>query len=460
MKILLGVISQSFLQTKLNPMIIKRSSLFALLILVTITAFAQQSILINNVTIFNGKDSITSQGNVLISGNKISRISSSPISVNKSANTIIVDGKGKFLMPGLIDAHAHTLMDAIPLELGLTSEIGYLNLFAAASAEKQLMRGFTTVRDVGGPSFSLKKAIDEGIAKGPRIFPSGATISQTGGHGDFGAYTDVPRIPGQLSYLERSGLTIIADGADNVLLRTRELLRQGASHIKVMAGGGVSSSYDPLDVTQYTEEEIAAAVKAATSWNTYVTVHAYTPNAMQAAIKAGVKCIEHGQLADELTAKLMAEKGVWWSLQPFLDDEDAIPFPEGSAARMKQLEMVKGTDNAYSLAKKYKIKTAFGTDCLFDPKLAARQGAQLAKLTRWYSPFEVLHMATANNAELLNLSGPRNPYPGKLGVIQEGAYADLIIIDGNPLQNIKLIADPDKKFLLIMKDGIIYKNIL
>ena len=168
-------------------------------------------------------------------------------------------------MPGLIDAHAHTLMDAIPLQQGLSSEIGYLNLYAAASAEKQLMRGFTSVRDVGGPAFSLKKAIDEGLVKGPRIYPSGATISQTGGHGDFGGYTDVPRVPGQLSYLERSGLTIIADGADHVLLRTRELLRQGASQIKVMAGGGVASSYDPLDVSQYTEEEIEAAVNAATA---------------------------------------------------------------------------------------------------------------------------------------------------------------------------------------------------
>ena len=438
----------------------KQVWILGVFLLAVCTAFAQKSVLITNVTIFNGKDNKTSLGNVLIRGNQISKISAAPIPVDRSANTSIIDGKGKFLMPGLIDAHAHTLMDAIPLQLGLTSEIGYLNLYAAASAEKQLMRGFTSVRDVGGPAFSLKKAIDEGLVKGPRIYPGGATISQTGGHGDFGGYTDVPRIPGQLSYLERSGLTIIADGADQVLLRTRELLRQGATHIKVMAGGGVSSSYDPLDVSQYTEEEIRAAVSAAKAWNTYVTVHAYTPTAIQAAIKAGVKCIEHGQLADEETAKIMAEKGIWWSLQPFLDDEDAIPFPEGSAARKKQLEMVKGTDNAYALAKKYKIKTAFGTDCLFDPKLAERQGAQLAKLTRWFTSFEVLAMATSTNAELLAMSGPRNPYPNKLGVIEEGAYADLILVDGNPLQNIQLIANPEKNFLLIMKDGVVYKNII
>lgn len=434
--------------------------LTGLLMLITVLVAAQQTVLITNVVIFNGKDNKTTQGHVLVTSNQITKVSATPIPVNKSANTIVIDGKGKFLMPGLIDAHAHTTMDAIALPLALASDVGYINLYAANSAEKQLLRGFTTVRDAGGASFSLKKAIDQGLIKGPRIYPSGATISQTSGHGDFGMPTDVPRVPGQLSYLERTGMTMIADGADQVLLRTREQLRNGASQIKIMAGGGVASSYDPLDVAQYTEEEIGAAVKAAAAWNTYVTVHAYTPTAIQAAIKAGVKCIEHGQLADDATAKIMAEKGIWWSLQPFLDDEDAIPFPEGSDSRKKQLQMVQGTDNAFQLAKKYKIKTAFGTDCLFDGKLAARQGAQLAKLVRWYTTFEVLNMATAQNAELLALSGPRNPYPKKLGVIEEGAYADLILVDGNPLQNINLIADPEKNFLIIMKDGIVYKNSL
>jgi imidazolonepropionase-like amidohydrolase len=252
----------------------------------------------------------------------------------------------------------------------------------------------------------------------------------------------------------------VADGAEQVLLRTREQLKQGASQIKLMAGGGVASHFDPLDVAQYTEEELSAAVKAAAAWNTYVTVHAYTPTAIQAAIRAGVKCIDHGQLADDATAKIMAEKGIWWSLQPFLDDEDAVPFPEGSDNRKKQLEMVAGTDNAYKLAKKYNVKTAFGTDCLFDPKLATRQGAQLAKLVRWYTPFEVLKMATSDNASLLAMSGPRSPYGKKLGVIEEGAYADLILVDGNPLVNINLIADPAKNFVLIMKDGEVVKNSL
>jgi imidazolonepropionase-like amidohydrolase len=436
-----------------------RLLLSVLFIIIGFLAQAQKTILINNVQIFNGKDEKTTTGNVLIVNNLISKISTTPIPTNKSADVQIIDGKGKFLMPGLIDAHVHTMMESIPMQVAMMADIGYVNLLAASAAEKQLLRGFTSVRDLGGNAFSLKMAIDQGLAKGPRIYPSGATISQTGGHGDFGLPTDVPRqIGGPLSYMEKTGMTIIADGADQVLMRTREQLRQGATQIKLMAGGGVASNYDPLDVAQYSDEEFKAAVLAAENWGTYVTVHAYTPKAISSAVNAGVKCIDHGQLMDEITAKLMAEKGVWLSLQPFLDDEDANPFPEGSPNRKKQIEMSNGTANAYALAKKYKIKTAFGTDNLFDPKLAGRQGAKLAKLVKWYTPYEVLKMATSSNAELLALSGPRNPYPNKLGVIEEGAYADIILVDGNPIQNIKLIEDPAKNFLLIMKDGVVYKN--
>jgi imidazolonepropionase-like amidohydrolase len=432
-----------------------------LFILLSFWATAQKVVLITNVKIFNGKDNKTITGHVLITDDAITKISTAPIPTNKSAMTTIIDGKGKFLMPGLIDAHVHTMFESIQMAVGLTSDIGYVNIVAAKAAENQLLRGFTTVRDLGGSSFSLKRSIDEGYVKGPRIFPSGATISQTSGHGDFGAPTDVPKDPSRpLSYIERSGQTIVADGVDQVLMRTREQLRQGATQIKIMAGGGVSSSYDPLDVAQYTEEELSAAVRAAAGWNTYVTVHAYTPTAVQAAIKAGVKCIDHGHLLDDATAKIMAEKGIWWSLQPFQDDEDAAPFPEGSDARKKFLEMVNGTENAYKLAKKYNIKLAFGTDILFDPKLAKRQGAQLAKMVKWFTPFEVLKMATSDNASLLEMCGPRNPYKRKLGVIEEGAFADLILVDGNPLENINLVSNPDKNFVLIMKNGEVIKNIL
>jgi imidazolonepropionase-like amidohydrolase len=295
---------------------------------------------------------------------------------------------------------------------------------------------------------------------GPRIYPSGAFISQTSGHGDFRFSFELPRkLGGPLSHSEVEGVAAIADSPDEVRLRAREQLRLGASQIKLMAGGGVASPYNPLDSTQYTEPEIRAAVEAADNWGTYVTVHAYMPRAIRQAVAAGVKCIEHGHLIDEPTAKLLAEKGIWWSLQPFLDDEDASPLVN-PVSQKKALQVFAGTDNAYKLARKYKVKTAFGTDILFDAKLTGRQGAQLAKLVRWYTPAEALKMATGDNGELMALCGTINPYPGKLGVIEEGALADLVLVDGNPLEDIKLIEDPGKNFVVIMKDGKVYKNIL
>ena len=295
---------------------------------------------------------------------------------------------------------------------------------------------------------------------GPRIYPSGAFISQTSGHGDFRFSFEVPRtLGGPLSHSEVEGLAAIADSPDEVRLRVREQLRQGASQIKLMAGGGVSSPHNPIESTQYTEAELRAAVEAAENWGTYVTVHAYTPRAIRQAVAAGVKCIEHGQLIDEPTAQLLAEKGLWWSLQPLLDDEDAVSAndpgvsAEGAGGvrrhgqRLQAGEEVQGQDG-------------LGCRPLFDARVASRQGAWLAKLVRWYTPAEVLKMATADNGELMALSGFINPYPGKLGVVEEGALADLLLVDGNPLENLKLIEDPDQNFPVIMKDGRIYKNAL
>ena len=368
-----------------------------------------------------------------------------------------IDGTGKTLIPGLIDAHWHTAFTTVPAVVASVSEIGYVFAKAVVSARDTLMRGFTTVRDLGGPSFGIKQAIDEGAIPGPRIYPSGAFISQTGGHGDFRLPNEIPRgIAGHLSHSEIIGAAVIADGEAEVLRGTREMLRRGASQIKLMAGGGVASNYDPLDVSQYTEREIRVAVDAAENWGTYVTVHAYTPRAVRTAIAAGVRCIEHGQLLDEETVALMAENGIWWCLQPFLDDEDTPPL--AGPNRAKLLQMVAGTDNAYNLAIKHQVHVAFGTDTLFDAELATRQGAQLAKLTRWFSPAEVLQQATIRNAELLALAGPRNPYPGQLGVVAEGAIADLILVDGDPVADISLIARPEDSFLAIIKGGELVKG--
>jgi imidazolonepropionase-like amidohydrolase len=418
------------------------------------------AVLFENVRIFSGtSERLSPASNVLVVGNVITAISSASITPPSGATVVRIQGGGRTLMPGLIDAHTHLMFATLPQAAILTSDLGFINIAAAKGAGDMLMRGFTSVRDVGGPVFGLKRGIDAGLVAGPRIWPSGAFISQTGGHGDFRLPIDLPARPGDFTFSERVGAAAIADSPDLVRLRVREQLALGASQIKLMAGGGVASNYDPLDVTQYTVPELRAAVEAAENWGTYVTVHAYTPRAVRQAIEAGVKCIDHGQLLDDATAKLMAEKGIWWSLQPFVDDKPSA-FPEGSPNRLKQLEMFGGTDRAYALAKKYRIRTAWGTDNLFSAANEALQGASLAKMVRWYTPAEVLRMATADNAALLALSGLRSPYQGKLGVVEKGALADLLLVDGDPLANIKLIEDPAKNFVLIMKDGRIYKNAL
>lgn len=438
-------------------------ALIALAIVWIAPAWSQNAqpsgVLFENVRVFTGtSDRVSAPSNVLVVGHVIRQLSTAPISVPPEISVTRISGDGRTLMPGLIDAHTHIMFATIPQAVLLMSDVGYLNVAVVKAANDMLMRGFTSIRDLGGPVFGLKHGIDAGLVPGPRIWPSGAFISQSGGHGDFRLPNELPAPPGSFVMSERVGAAAIADSPDAVRQRAREQLALGASQIKVMAGGGVASYYDPLDVTQYTVAELRAAVEAAENWGTYVTVHAYTPRAVRQAIEAGVKCIDHGQLLDEATAKLMAEKGVWWSLQPFTEDRPS-PYPEGSPNRVKQLQLYRGTDTAYSMAKKFKIKTAWGTDILFSPANAA-QGAALSKMIRWYKPAEALKMATADNAELLALSGPRNPYEGRLGVVQEGALADLLLVDGNPLEDITLVADPAKNFVVIMKNGTIYKNLL
>jgi imidazolonepropionase-like amidohydrolase len=240
------------------------------------------------------------------------------------------------------------------------------------------------VRDVGGPSFALKRAVDENRLPGPRIYPSGAMLSQTAGHGDFRLPGDLPGSAlCSLSAAEVAGVSSIADGVPDVLKRTREQLMQGASQIKIMAGGGVSSMFDPLDSIQYTPAEMRAAVDAAADWGTYVCAHVYTSAGIDRALTCGVKSIEHGQLANEDTVKRIADAGAWWSIQPFLADEDANP-KSNPTQQAQQREIAQGTVRAFELGQKHKVKMAWGTDILFSPAGTATQGRQLAKIARWF----------------------------------------------------------------------------
>jgi imidazolonepropionase-like amidohydrolase len=416
--------------------------------------------LFQNVRVFDGtRAQLSAPSFVLVRGNRIENISATAIPADRTAGAVVIDGGGRTLMPGLIDNHWHTTMVRPTPAALLTDDEGYSNLVAGVEATATLMRGFTTVRDVGGPAWSLKRAIDEGLVAGPRIYPSGAVITVTSGHGDFRQPFEVPRSPGVLTRGELLGGFALADSPDEVRMRTREQLMRGASQVKLTAGGGVASPHSPLDASTFTAEELRAAVEAAENWGTYVTVHAYTSASIQRAIAAGVKCIEHGHLMDEASAKLIAEKGIWLSAQAF-PDELGHAFPAGSDNRLRFEEVQTGTNTLFTLARKYKIKTAWGTDVLFSQALAERQGGLLTMMTKWYTPAETLKMATGDNAQLLALSGKRNPYPGKLGVVEEGALADLLLVDGNPLENLNLIADPARNFVVIMKDGKVHKNLL
>ncbi|QAY76179.1 amidohydrolase family protein [Sphingosinicella sp. BN140058] len=415
--------------------------------------------LFQNVRIFDGKTPrLSTPSNVLVRGNVIERISTDPIASEPGAQ--VIEGGGRTLMPGLIDAHWHAmLIRPTPVE-AISGDVGYMNLIAADEARDTLMRGFTTVRDVGGPVFGLKQAIDDGIVPGPRIYPSGAMITVTSGHGDFRQLSDLPRqIGGPPTRGEQIGGFAIADGPDEMRVRVREQLMRGASQIKLTGGGGVSSPFSPIDVVTFGDAELRAAVEAARNWGTYVTVHAFTDDAIRLAIDAGALCIEHGFLMSEAMARTIADKGIWLSAQP-LPEAMRTGLPPGSVQREKAYAVFPGIARTYALARKYKIKVAWGTDVLFSRALAQQQGAILASLGRWYTPAEALIMATSTNAELLALSGKRNPYRRRLGIVETGAFADLLLVDGNPLQDLNLVADPGRSFVVIMKDGILHKNAL
>lgn len=439
-----------------------KSSLTVLWLLALLTwiaapavAVAGQGLLLRDVRVFDGiGPELSAPTDVLVRGARIERIAPEQVA---PAEARVIEGRGRTLMPGLIDVHVHLTFGALPMARLMDPELSPISAEAAAAqqAEQMLLRGFTSVRDMGGPVFGLKAGIDAGRYRGPRIWASGGAVSQTSGHGDMRLPNEpARRFTGQVPRMERLGAGFIADGRDEVLTAVRENLRFGASQIKLMAGGGTSSEYDPLDVTQYTLDEMRAAVEAAEDWNTYVTVHAYHPRSVRRAIEAGVKCVEHGQLLDEDTLRLMAEKDVWLSLQVLMDDSPDM----AEARRIKRRPVIEGQQKIWPLAKQLGVKLAWGTDFLFEPGLNPQQNAYLLKLLPWFTPAEILKLATHDNAQLLALSGPRSPYPGPLGVVREGALADLILVDGDPLADLHLIADPAAHFDLIVKDGVIVKE--
>jgi imidazolonepropionase-like amidohydrolase len=415
------------------------------------------TVLFKGVKVFDGKsDTLSAETAVLVVGNKIEKIGGG---IKVSENAPVIDAKGRTLMPGFIDAHAHIMFQLSVGDAMRTDEF-YHALVGAQMAEVYLMRGYTTIRDVSGNTFSLKMAIDRGITVGPRIYPSGPMISQSSGHSDHRPPNEPSRLQGgQWSTFNKYGHTLVVDGVPEVLRGVRDTLRRGASQIKIAVGGGTGSEFDPLDVVEFTDEEIRAATQAASDWNTYVTAHVYNPNGIRRAIDNGVKCIEHANLIDEKTLRYMMDKDIWLSPQVIVYTYHPRGYSEDQ--KKKHDQAFAGIATMFTTAKKIGFKKiAFGSDIITDPEMLMRINEEFVQRSRWFKPAEILRQATGNNGELMAMSGKRNPYPGKLGIIEEGALADILLIDGDPLVDIERLTKPEKNLVVIMKDGRIYKNLI
>ncbi len=450
---------------------------FTLLILAPFYALGQDEaasqILFNNVRIFDGKSETLTSGNVLVEGNLIKQISSGPI---RAAGATVIDGGGRTLMPGLIDAHVHLNLNGknplVDAESNYTWED--IAVRSTAHAELYLMEGFTTVRDAGGLNGGLRRAIDSDLVVGPRIYTSGAFIGPTGGHSDFRSYS-MPPTEG-ISQAERLNIAVNINGPDEVARAARQNFMQGATQIKIMQTGGVASLFDPWQLNGLNEDEIRAAVQVANNYGSYVASHSYSKDAMMLALNLGVKTIEHGFMFDGDVAALMKTKGAYLVTQmtsqaPGLAEVGALQDPR-TANKLKTAQAA--FKDFVANVKKYQPKFGFQTDCTGDRETCVKQIAYEKWLhAEFFGNFHMLKAATSTAGEIMALSGNVvNPYiEGKLGVIEEGAYADILLVDGNPLEDITVIGGVDQwhdapdrdgvdTIRIIMKDGKIYKNTL
>ena len=436
----------------------RRNMLAALGLAPLMGAAAQDSppptILIRNVHLFDGTGSARQPRNVRIAGNRIDAISSGDIPTPPGAT--VIDGAGQTLMPGLTDAHWH--MSAVKGVSWMGSDDAVAIALILKDAEFQLMRGFTTVRDAAGSVFGIKAAIDRGIVPGPRCYPSGAAISQTSGHGDPGPADELPAaLGGEPSRLQLKGMTAVADGVPAVLAATRLQLKRGATQIKIMAGGGVTSDHDPIDVLQFTPDEMRAIVQAASDWGTYACAHAYTPAGVRRCLDAGVISIEHGHSIDDAAAAAMAAKDAWLSTQPFEPGDNVLTAEQ--SAKAKESIGAGGWQSAVRLAKKHGVKVAFGTDLFSRTRTSRTENMMLPRLGAFFPNAEVLRIATSGNCALFARSGKRDTYrAAPLGVLKEGAWADMLLVRGNPLDDLRLLEDFERNLLVIIKNGVVHKN--
>ena len=390
---------------------------------------------------------------ILTEDGLIREVSDKPIS---SASATVIDCGGRTLMPGLIDSHVHVYLSEVSIPTLEKVPLTLMTARGAQQAKAMLDRGFTTVRDTGGADWGIKQAIAEGSLPGPRLFIAGRPIGPTGGHSDPRRRTDSRSYSG-MSCFCCNAMTFthnVSDGADAVRRSVREEMRQGADHIKIMMSGGVASPYDPLDSLQLSMDEVRAAVEEAQAFGRYVTAHAYTPEAITRAAQCGVRGIEHGNLIDEAAAALMAEKGMYLTanlVAYYAMRERAAQFGMNADMLAKNDLVIAGGLRSLEICKRAGVPVAFGSDLL--GQLQSEQSREFLIRSEVQSPMEIIRAATLIGAELLRMEG-------KLGTLKAGAYADILLIDGNPLKDLGLFQDQGAHMPLIMQDGKLYKHAL
>lgn len=414
--------------------------------------------LITNVNVWDGaSESLQPAVDVLIEGQLIKQVAAGIV----ANGATVIDGQGKTLMPGLIDMHSHFAIQ----EGMLTGRFDYDQMAMGARAGKDMRgyldQGFTTARDAGGNILGLAKAERNGLIEAPRLFPAGGFLSQTGGHADTGGFNDGIH---SVDQLEAHGFGYICDSPAEVRKAARMNLRAGATQIKIMAGGGVASEFDPLHMTQFSLEEMQAAVEVARDYGTYVMAHAYHDNSVNRCIDAGVRVIEHNFLVSEETIKRMKKEGVALSVQAVMSvvafgDPESITFFNADQ-KAKAARVNKGATQMMAWAREHELIMVTGGD-MFGPAYTGIQAnniTALVDLLEWPTVL-ALRTATSSAGEVLAWSGDMNPYKlGPIGMVKEGYYADVIIVDGNPLEDIHMI---DREHVrVVLKDGTLYKNTL
>jgi imidazolonepropionase-like amidohydrolase len=419
---------------------------------------APTQILFTNVHVWDGTSDGLQQADVLIHGNLIKQVAAG---IEAPAGAEIIDGGGRTLIPGLIDMHSHLCFAEGVEEANSDYDQMAMGAFTGQFMVDYLQQGFTTARDAGCNILSIARAVNRGRIPGPRLYPSGGFLSQTGGHADWGRFNELlGRSPSDMEFY---GVGHIVNGRAEVLRAARHNLRAGATQIKIMAGGGVGSQWDPLHMTQFTEDEMRAAVEIAEDYGTYVLIHAYHDRSINRAIDAGIRVVEHGFLMSEETMIRMVEEGVALSLQAvmsieaFANPEEITFFTPDQQEKGRQVNT--GAVQMLEWARKHSVLIVTGGD-MFSSAYGPRQADNLIIMKDYgFTPVEILKTGTSNAAEVLSWTGGMNPYKdGPLGVIAEGAYADVILIDGNPLQDIDMLHRDHVR--VVIKDGHVYKNTL